>query len=100
VPTKNHGAFVHYESLKADQVCVYVCAECAINDLSSCLIISFFTRFEKVSENQAPASKQGVRCFQTLYAPNDGYVMEWGTTNICINISTIIIAIIYFRKGR
>ncbi len=47
---------------------------------------------EIVSENQAPKSKQGVvaldpgvRVFQSLFTP-DGYVMEWGTKNLCINI--------------
>ncbi len=62
---------------------------------------------EIVSENQAPNSKQGVvaldpgvRCFQTLYAPNGGYVMEWGTPKICINISSIIIAMYVFQENK
>ena len=47
---------------------------------------------EIVSESKAPNSKQGivaldpgVRVFQTLYTP-DGYVMECGTRNLCVNI--------------
>jgi hypothetical protein len=52
-------------------------------------------KVEIVSENQAPVSKKskpgtvaldpGVRVFQTLYTP-EGYVMECGTRNFCVNI--------------
>ncbi len=67
-----------------------------------------------MSENQAPKSEEGivaldpgVRCFQTLYmyAPNHGYVMEWGAY-ILIFISTTFIkqslrcTCMYFRKRR
>ena len=61
---------------------------CALGDWTA----NIPQKVEIVSENQAPDSKQGtvaldpgVRVFQTLYTP-DGYVMECGTRNFCVNI--------------